>query len=87
MLLYIMGRQKPNLVGESFSGGGGNVQYFTVGGRKLGHADHVLPSGGKSLEEGTVGHFVKLPDEGCVVFGRRGRVHHGVGQGVLCYVS
>ena len=77
------------LVGESFSGGGGDVQYFTVEEQEqeLGHADHVLPSGGKSLEEGTVGHFVKLPDESGIVFGRRGRVHHGIGQGVLRCVS
>lgn len=83
MLLVHNRAPKALLLGVSFSSGGGNVQYFTVEGQKLGHADHVLPSGGDSLEERTIGDFVKLPDEGCVVVGRRGRMHHGVGQGVL----
>jgi hypothetical protein len=79
-------RQKPYFLGKSLSSGGDNVQYFTDGGGKLGQADHVLPSGGDSLQERTIGDFFELLDEGCVVFGRRGRMHHGVGQWVLGYV-
>lgn len=86
MLLVHNGAPEAHLLGVSFSSGGGNVQYYNRR-TKLGHADHILPSRGDSLKEGTVGHFVKLPDEGCVMFGRRGRMHHGVRQGVLCFVS
>ena len=81
MLLVHNGVPEVFLLG--MSGGGGNVQCFTGAEGSLGHADHVLPSAGNSLEECTVGDFVKLLDEGCVVLRRRGRMHHGVGQGVL----
>lgn len=84
MLLVHTGVPEVFLLG--ISGGGGNVQCSTGAEGKLGQADHVLPSAGDSLEESTVGNFVKLLDKGCVVLRRRSRMHHGVGQGVLWYI-
>jgi hypothetical protein len=86
MLLVHNGAPAAFLRSQDFSDGGDNVQCFTGEGLKLRQADHVLPSGGDSLQERTVGNFFKLLDEGCVVFGRRGRMHHSVGQWVLGYV-
>jgi hypothetical protein len=84
--MLLVHTESPGALWLGISGGGGNVQCSTGTERKLGHADHVLPSAGNSLEESTIGNFVELLDEGCVVLRRRGRMHHGVGQGVLWYV-
>lgn len=40
--------------------------------------DHALEATGDSLEESAIGDFVKLLNEGRVMLGCRGRVHHGI---------